>query len=185
MITEIKKDAALRMGKSIEALKQEFTKLRTGRASANLLDHVMVPYYGSDVPLNQVASVSVGDARSLVVTAWERKIVPDIEKAILNAGMGLNPVTAGESIRVPLPALTEERRKEMTKVVRQEAEHARVAIRNIRRDAISHFKTMVKDKDISEDEARKAEADMQKITDVEVAKVDQLLADKEADLMEI
>ena len=185
MIIEIKKDAAIRMAKSIESLKQELGKLRTGRANANLLDHIMVPYYGSDMPLNQVASVSVGDARSLVITPWEKKIVPEIEKAIMNSDLGLNPVGAGDIIRVPLPALTEERRKEMTKLVRQEAESSRVAIRNIRRDANSHLKGLVKDKEITADDERKAEADMQKITDMEIAKIDQLLADKESELMEI
>ena len=162
MIIEIKKDAAIRMAKSIESLKQELGKLRTGRANANLLDHIMVPYYGSNMPLNQVASVSVGDARSLVITPWEKKIVPEIEKAIMNSDLGLNPVSAGDIIRVPL-----------------------VAIRNIRRDANSHLKGLVKDKEITADDERKAEADMQKITDMEIAKIDQLLADKESELMEI
>lgn len=185
MLTEVKKDAATRMGKSIEALRQEFSKLRTGRANVSLLDHIQVSYYGSDVPLNQVASVTVGDARSLLVTPWEKKMVPDVEKAIMNAQLGLNPVTVGDIVRIPLPALTEERRKEMTRVVRHEAENTRVAIRNIRRDANQHLKGLLKDKEISEDDDRRAEIDMQKITDKFIAEVDQLLQGKEADLMEI
>ena len=185
MVTEIKKDAATRMSKSIDALRHELSKLRTGRANPALLDHVNVSYYGSDVPLNQVASVTIGDARSLVVTPWEKKIVPDVEKAIMNANLGLNPVTAGEVIRVPLPALTEERRKEMTRIVRQEAENTRVAIRNIRRDANQHLKGLLKDREISEDDDRKAEVDMQKITDKLIADVEQVLQEKEAELMEI
>ena len=152
MVTEIKKDAATRMSKSVESLKLELSKLRTGRANASLLDHITVAYYGSDVPLNQVAGVAVGDARTLVVTPWEKKVVPDVEKAILNSDLGLNPVTAGDVIRVPLPALTEERRREMTKVVRHEAENARIAIRNIRRDANQHLKGLLKDKEITEDD---------------------------------
>ena len=185
MITDIKKDAATRMNKSIETLKLELSKLRTGRANSSLLDHVNVSYYGSDVPLNQVASVSVGDARSLVVTPWEKKIVPDVEKAIMNANLGLNPVTAGEVIRVPVPPLTEERRKEMTRLVRQEAENTRIAIRNVRRDANQHLKGLLKKKEITEDEDRKAEEDMQKITDKLISQVDEVLQDKETELMEI
>lgn len=185
MIIEIKKDAATRMGKSVESLKHELGKVRTGRANASLLDHVMASYYGTDVPLNQVASVAVGDAQTLVVTPWEKKMVPDVEKAILNADLGLNPVTAGDVIRVPLPPLTEERRREMTRIVRHEAENTRVAVRNIRRDANHHLKALLKDKEISEDDDRRAEEDMQKITDKLIADVDELLKDKEADLMEI
>ena len=185
MITDIKKDAAMRMNKSIETLKFELSKLRTGRANSSLLDHVNVSYYGSDVPLNQVASVSVGDARSLVVTPWEKKIVPDVEKAIMNANLGLNPVTAGEVVRVPLPPLTEERRKEMTRLVRQEAENTRIAIRNVRRDANQHLKGLLKKKEITEDDDRKAEEDMQKITDKLIAQVDEVLQFKESELMEI
>ena len=185
MVTEIKKDAATRMSKSIEALKHELSKLRTGRANTSLLDQINVSYYGSDVPLNQVASVTVGDARTLVVTPWEKKIVPDIEKAIMNADLGLNPVTAGEIIRVPLPVLTEERRREMTRLVRQEAENTRVAIRNIRRDANQHLKGLLKDKEITEDDDKKAEDDVQKITDKLISDVDLVLQEKEAELMEI
>jgi len=185
MITDIKKDAATRMNKSIETLKLELSKLRTGRANSSLLDHVNVSYYGSDVPLNQVASVSVGDARSLVVTPWEKKIVPDVEKAIMNANLGLSPVTAGEVIRVPVPPLTEERRKEMTRLVRQEAENTRIAIRNVRRDANQHLKGLLKKKEITEDEDRKAEEDIQRITDKLISQVDEVLQDKETELMEI
>ncbi|MDZ7663184.1 ribosome recycling factor [Thiohalophilus sp.] len=185
MINDIKKDAESRMGKSVEALKTELTKLRTGRAHTSLLDHVMVEYYGSQVPLNQVASISVGDARTLTVQPWEKPMVQKVEKAILESDLGLNPATAGEVIRVPLPTLTEERRKDMIRIVRQEGENTRVAIRNIRRDAISDFKSLLKDKEITEDEEHKAEEDIQKLTDKYIAKVDEALEAKEKDLMEI
>jgi ribosome recycling factor len=185
MIDDIKEDAATRMKKSVEALAGELTKLRTGRAHTSLLDHITVPYYGSNVPLNQVASVSVGDARTLVVQPWERTMVPEVEKAIMNADLGLNPVTAGDVMRVPLPALTEERRRDMTRVVRNEAEQARVAVRNIRRDANHMLKDLEKDKDISEDEQRRAEEEVQKLTDKHVADIDEVLKKKEADLMEV
>jgi ribosome recycling factor len=173
VVEEIKKDARTRMQKSVEALGHELSKVRTGRAHANLLDHIMVPYYGSDTPLNQVASISVADARTLMVSPWEKKIVPDIEKAIMQSDLGLNPVTAGDVIRVPLPALTEERRKEMTKIVRHEAENARIAIRNIRRDANA------------KDAEFKAEDEIQKLTDQFIEEVDGVLAEKEKDLMEV
>ena len=185
MVEDIQDDADGRMRKSIESYVQELSKLRTGRAHTSLLDHVMVAYYGSDVPISQVANVSVGDARSLVVQPWERKMVPDIEKAIMNANLGLNPVTAGEVIRVPLPALTEERRRDMTRVVRNEAENARIAIRNIRRDSNSSFKELEKEKELTSDEERKAEEAMQKLTDKYVAEVDEILKVKETDLMEV
>lgn len=185
MIEDVHKDARSRMQKSVEALRHELTKLRTGRAHTSLLDHVHVSYYGSDVPLNQVASVSVGDARTLVVQPWERKSVPDVEKAIMNSGLGLNPVTAGDVIRVPLPALTEERRRDMTRVVRAEAEGARVAIRNIRRDANSTLKELEKEKEITADDLRRAEDDVQKLTDAHIAEVEEVLKAKEADLMEV
>ena len=184
MIVDIKKDAATRMAKTLETLKTSLTKIRTGRANADLLDHVMVSYYGSDVPINQAASVSVADARSLAVTPWEKKMIPDVEKAIMNADLGLNPVTSGDVIRIPLPPLTEERRVEMTKAVRHEAENAKVAIRNIRRDANQHLKALVKSKEASEDDERRAEEDMQKITDKHVTDIDDVLAAKEAELME-
>ena len=185
MLNDLKKDAETRMAKSIESLRTELTKLRTGRAHTSLLDHVTVEYYGSEVPISQVANVNVGDARTLTVVPWEKKMVPVVEKAILNSNMGLNPVTAGEVIRVPLPALTEERRRDMTKVVRAEGEGARVAIRNIRRDVLSDIKELLKSKDITEDEERRAQDEVQKITDKFVADVDKLVEAKEKDLMEI
>ena len=184
MIEEFKKDAEVRMSKSVEALKSELTKLRTGRAHTSLLEHITVDYYGSEVPLNQVANISVADARTLTVTPWEKQMVSVVEKAIMNSGMGLNPASAGEVIRVPLPPLTEERRKDMIRVVRQEGEGARVAIRNIRRDVLGDIKTLLKEKEITEDDERRAHDDIQKITDKYIAQVDKLLEDKEKDLME-
>jgi len=185
MIDEIQQDADTRMGKSIEALKNALRKLRTGRAHTSLLDHVTVDYYGTETALNQVATVSVADARMLTVTPWEKNMVQMVEKAIMTSDLGLNPATSGTVIRVPLPALTEERRRDMTKVVRAEGEHAKVAIRNIRRDANSDFKELLKEKDITEDEERQAEAAMQKLTDKRIAEVDVLLEAKEKDLMEL
>ena len=184
-IQEIKKDSETRMKKSIESLKGELTRLRTGRASAGLLDHVQLDYYGSPTPLAQVASVSVADARSLLVTPWEKNLIPKIDKAIRDAGLGLNPVAGSDNVRVPLPALSEERRKEMVKVVRQEGEGARVAIRNIRRDSISQVKELHKQKIISEDEERRAEEEFQKLTDRFIDEVDAVVEAKEADLMEV
>jgi ribosome recycling factor len=185
MLEEFKKDAEGRMTKSVESLRYELKKLRTGRAHTSLLDHIMVEYYGSDVPINQVANVSVQDARTLAVSAWEKQMVPVIEKAILNSDMGLNPVTAGEVIRVPLPALTEERRKDMTRVVRNEGENARIAIRNIRRDVLGDIKQLLKEKEITEDDERRAQDEIQKVTDKYVAEVDKVIEAKEKDLMEI
>ncbi len=185
MINEIQKDAEQRMKKSIEALKADLTKLRTGRAHPSLLDQITVEYYGTEVPLSQVANISVSDARTLTVTPWEKKMVPVIEKAILNSDLGLNPATTGDVIRIPLPPLTEERRRDLIKVVRQEGEKARVAIRNIRRDAIHQFKDLLKEKEISEDEERRAEEAIQKLTDRMVAEVEKVLSEKEKDLMEI
>ena len=185
MIDEIKKDAEDRMGKSIESLKNEMTKIRTGRANVSLLDHVMVEYYGSEVPIAQAATVSIEDARTLSVSPWEKTLVPAIEKAIMSSDMGLNPVTSGEIIRVPLPALTEERRKDFVKLVRHEAEQGRVAIRNIRRDANADFKELVKEKEISEDEEHAALDYMQKLTDKHIKVIDEMLAEKEKELMEI
>lgn len=182
---DIKKDAKARMSKSIEALRHELSKLRTGRAHASLLDHVIVDYYGSPVPLSQVASVNAEDARTLAVSPWEKKMVPVIEKAILNSDLGLNPVTTGDVIRVPLPALTEERRKDMTRVVRHEAENARVAIRNVRRDANQHLKALIKEESLAKDEERKAEDAIQKLTDEFVEVVEQVLKEKETDLMSV
>ena len=184
MIEDIKKDAELRMKKSVEALKGELTKLRTGRAHTSLLDHVNVDYYGSEVPLSQVATVAVSDARMLTVTPWEQNMVGAVEKAIMKSNLGLNPASAGKVIRVPLPPLTEERRKDMIRVVRQEGENARVAVRNIRRDANSDFKSLLKEKDITEDEEHQAEDAMQKLTDKYIKEIDGVLEVKEQDLME-
>ncbi len=184
MIKEIKKDASQRMAKSVVALQQELTKMRTGRAHTSLLDHITVDYYGSEVPLNQVSNVNVEDSRTLTVTPWEKSMVQAIEKAILKSDLGLNPATAGTVIRVPLPPLTEERRKDMIKLVRQEAEGGRVAIRNVRRDAISDLKDLSKEKMVSEDEAHRAEEEVQGITDKHIAEIDAVLAQKESELME-
>jgi ribosome recycling factor len=185
VLDEIKKDAGERMAKSVVSLKQELTKIRTGRAHTSLLDHITVEYYGSQVPLNQVSNVNVEDSRTLTVTPWEKGMVTVIEKAIMNSDLGLNPASAGMVIRVPLPALTEERRRDMIRVVRQEAEGGRVAIRNIRRDAIGDIKDLLKEKLIGEDEERRGEDEIQVITDKYVAEIDKLLAAKEAELMEI
>ncbi len=185
MLDEIKKDAASRMKKSVAALQTELTKIRTGRAHTSLLDHITVEYYGSQVPLNQVSNVNVEDPRTLTVTPWEKEMVPVIEKAIMNSDLGLNPATAGTVIRVPLPPLTEERRKDMIRVVRHEAEGGRIAVRNIRRDAIHDVKDLLKEKMIGEDDERRAEDEIQTITDKYVAEIDKILADKEAELMEV
>ena len=185
MIDELKEDAEIRMGKSVASLKNDLTKLRTGRAHTSLLDHITVEYYGSEVPLSQVANVSVLDSRTLSVSPWEKPMVQAIEKAIMNSNMGLNPATTGELIRIPLPPLTEERRKDMIKVVRAEGEGAKVAIRNIRRDVLSDIKSLLKDKEITEDDEHQAQDDVQKITDKYVKQVDEALVVKEKDLMEI
>jgi len=185
MIDDIIKDARIRMGKSVEALKQELAKIRTGRAHTSLLDHITVEYYGTDVPLSQAAKVSVEDARTLAVTPWEKPMVQVIEKAIMSSDLGLNPATAGEVIRIPMPPLTEERRKDLVKVVRHETENGRVAIRNIRRDANHHLKELLKEKEISEDEDRRAEEGVQKLTDEFIAEMDQLLDQKEQELLEV
>ena len=185
MVEDIKKDAGTRMAKSVEALRHALGKIRTGRAHASLLDHVTVSYYGSEVPLNQVASITVSDPRSLTVSPWEKKTVPEIEKAIIRSDLGLNPVTSGEVIRVPLPPLTEERRREMTRIVRQEAEQARIAVRNVRRDANQRLKALIKDAHLPEDEEKRAEVDIQRLTDRYIDKIDSVLEEKEHDLMEI
>lgn len=185
MVNDIRHDAEKRMKKTVEALQHEMTKIRTGRANASLLDHVQVDYYGSLTPLNQVSNVTVSDARTLLVTPWEKSMVAAVEKAILNSDLGLNPATAGAAIRVPMPALTEERRKEMIRVVRAEAEQGRISIRNIRRDANHQLKEMVKEKEISEDDERRANENIQKLTDQYIAEIDQVLSRKENDLMEI
>ena len=185
MIDDVRKDAQTRMDKSLESLKHEFAKIRTGRAHTSLLDHITVEYYGSEVPLNQVANIGVEDARTLTVTPWEKPMVAKVEKAIMTSDLGLNPATSGSVIRVPLPALTEERRKDLIRVVRHEAENGRVAIRNIRRDALHTLKELLKEKEISEDDERRAETEIQKLTDQHVARVDEMLAEKEQDLLSI
>jgi len=184
VVEDIKKDAATRMEKSVVSLQQELTKLRTGRAHTSLLDHITVDYYGNETPLNQVANVNVEDSRTLTVVPWEKSMVQAIEKAIMTSNLGLNPATAGTIIRVPLPPLTEERRKDMIRLVRQEAEGGRIAIRNIRRDALSDLKDLKKEKMIGEDDERRAEDEVQTITDKFIAAVDETLAQKESDLME-
>lgn len=185
MINDIKNDAEKRMKKSVETLRNDLTKVRTGRANASFLDHVQVDYYGTMTPINQVANITNSDARTLLVTPWEKSMSAAIEKAILTSDLGLNPSSTGNAIRVPMPALTEERRKEMTRIVRGEAEQARVAVRNIRRDANNHLKDLVKEKQISEDDERRANEVIQKLTDKYIAEVDAALVEKEKDLMEI
>jgi len=185
MIEDLKKDAEVRMTKSVESLGGAFNKIRTGRAHPSLLDGVTVSYYGVDTPLNQVGNVNVLDARTLSISVWEKNLVPEVEKAIMKSDLGLNPVTTGELIRVPMPPLTEETRKGFIKQAKTEAENARIAIRNIRRDVLSDVKELLKEKGISEDDERKAQDNIQKITDKYIQQVDQLLSVKEVDLMEI
>ncbi|RVU86015.1 ribosome recycling factor [Leucothrix sargassi] len=185
MLNEIQQDAESRMGKTIDSLKDELAKVRTGRAHPSILDHITVDSYGTKVPLNQVGNVGVEDARTLTITLWDGSMVGAVEKAIMTSDLGLNPNSAGTVIRVPMPALTEERRKDLVKVVRGEAENSRVAIRNIRRDANSTLKTLQKDKDISEDDERRGQDQIQKVTDQYIKTVDEVLALKEKDLMAI
>lgn len=185
MINDIQQDALVRMNKSIDSYKVELTKIRTGRAHASLLDHVTVEYYGAEVPLSQAANITAEDARTLAVTVWDNSMVKAVEKAIMTSDLGLNPNSAGSVIRVPMPPLTEERRRDLVKVVRELTEGARVAIRNIRRDANNDLKSLQKDKDISEDEERKGQELVQKVTDDSIAKLDKLLQEKEKELMEI
>jgi ribosome recycling factor len=185
MINDIKKTAEQKMAKSLEALKTDLSKVRTGRAHTGLLDHIHVDYYGSQMPLAQVANVTLADARTIAVQPWEKKMIPVVEKAIRDSDLGLNPATSGDVIRIPMPALTEERRKELTKVVHKEAEAARVAVRNIRRDANEHLKKALKDKQCSEDEERHAQTDVQKLTDRYIAEIDKVMQAKEVDLMAI
>lgn len=184
MINDLKKDGETRMQKSLESLEQGFAKVRTGRAHPSMLNGVMVPYYGSDVPLNQVASVGLDDSRTLLVQPFEKNMVTAVDKAIRESDLGLNPISA-DVIRVPLPALTEETRRDMQKLARSEAENAKVAIRNIRRDVLGDIKDLLKEKEISEDDERRAGDDIQKLTDKYVAEVDKRLADKEAELMQV
>jgi ribosome recycling factor len=184
-IADTKKSAEQKMQKSVDTLKHDLAKVRTGRAHTGLLDHIQVDYYGSMMPLTQVANVTLVDARTIGVQPWEKKMIPVVEKAIRDSDLGLNPASHGDLIRVPMPALTEERRRDLIKVVRHEAENARVAIRNIRRDANEHLKKMLKDKTAAEDEERKAQDDVQKLTDRYIAEIDKLLHVKEADLMAV
>ncbi|MGC1818713.1 MAG: ribosome recycling factor [Casimicrobiaceae bacterium] len=185
MISDVKKTAEQKMARSIETLKADLAKVRTGRAHTGLLDHIHVDYYGSQVPLSQVANVTLADPRTIGVQPWEKKMIPVIEKAIRDSDLGLNPATSGDLIRVPMPALTEERRRDLIKVVHKEAEAAKVAVRNVRRDANEHLKKLLKDKECSEDDERRAHEELQKFTDRFIADIDRLLQQKEADLMAI
>jgi ribosome recycling factor len=185
VINDIIKDSKVRMEKSVDALKSQLNKVRTGRAHPSLLDGIQVSYYGADTPLRQVANVSIDDARTLSISVFDKSLVQAVEKAIMASDLGLNPMSAGTSIRVPLPALTEERRRDLVKVVRAEAEGGRVAVRNIRRDANAELKSLLKDKEISEDDERRAADEVQKVTDTYVKKIDEVLADKEKELMEV
>ena len=185
MIADIKRTTDQKMDKTVEALKVDLTKVRTGRAHTGLLDHIHVDYYGTSMPINQVANVTLSDARTITVQPFEKKMVQVVEKAIRDSDLGLNPASQGDVIRIPMPALTEERRRDLTKVVRHEAEAARVAVRNIRRDANEHLKKMLKDKETSEDDERKAQEEIQKMTDRHIAEIDKVLNAKEADLMAV
>lgn len=185
MLNEIEKDATTRMEKSIISLQHDMTKIRTGRAHPSLLDHIKVDYYGQETALSQVASITVSDSRTLLVTPWEKQMVPMVEKAIMISDLGLNPATSGTAIRVPLPPLTEERRRDLTRVVKSESENARVAIRNIRRDANTQLKNLLKAKEITEDDERRVQENIQKLTDRFIVQIDKLLQEKEAELMEV
>jgi ribosome recycling factor len=184
-VADIKNGAEQKMQRSLEAFKSDLAKIRTGRAHTGLLDHIQVDYYGSNVPISQVANLTLIDARTIGVQPWEKKMVAVVEKAIRESGLGLNPATQGDLIRVPMPALTEERRRELTKVVKSEAETAKVAVRNLRRDANEQLKKAVKDKEISEDDERRASDDVQKLTDKHVAEIDKLVQSKEAEIMTV
>jgi len=184
-MAEIRKTTDQKMQKSVEALKHDLAKIRTGRAHTGLLDHIQVDYYGSMVPINQVGQVGLGDARTITVQPFEKKMVQVVEKAIRDSDLGLNPASHGDVIRVPMPALTEERRKELTKVVRHEGENARVAVRNLRRDANTHLKELLKKKEVAEDEERRAQDDVQKLTDRYVAEIDKLVAEKEKEILTV
>jgi ribosome recycling factor len=184
-VADVRKNVDQKMQKSIEAFKNDIAKIRTGRAHTGLLDHIQVDYYGSMVPISQVANMTLIDARTIGVQAWEKKMVPVVEKAIRDSDLGLNPSNQGDQIRVPMPALTEERRRELTKVVKSEGENAKIAIRNLRRDANEQLKKLVKDKEISEDDERRASDDVQKLTDKNVAEIDKLVVSKEAEIMTV
>jgi len=185
MLEDVKKDATQRMAKCVTAFRNDLKKLRTGRAQPSLVEHLRVEYYGNEVPLVQVASINVEDARTLAVSPWDRNMVPVIEKAILKSDLGLTPATAGQVIRIPLPALTEERRRELTKVVRAEAENARVGVRNVRRDVMNELKEMLREKLLSQDDDRRAHEEIQKLTDKHVAEIDHVLVEKEKELMQV
>jgi ribosome recycling factor len=185
MIADLKKSAEQKMQKTVEALKHDYQKVRTGRAHTGLLDHIQVDYYGSMMPINQVANVTLADARTIAVQPWEKKMVQVVEKAIRDSDLGLNPATSGDVIRVPMPPLTEDRRKELIKVVRHEAENARIAVRNIRRDTNEHLKKLLKDHEVSEDDERHAQVDVQKLTDRYITEIDKVLQGKEADLLAV
>ena len=185
MLAELRKTTEQKMGKSIEAFKGDLSKVRTGRAHTGLLDHIAVDYYGTPTPLAQVAKIILLDARTIGVAPFEKKLIPAVEKAIRESDLGLNPATAGDTIRVPMPSLTEERRKELIKVVRHEAENARVAVRNLRRDAIHHLKEALKKKEVSENDERRAQDDVQKLTDRSIAEIEKLLQQKETELMAV
>lgn len=185
MIDELKDDAVTRMGKSVTALRSNLSRLRTGRAHAGLIDHLTAPYYGADTPLRQVASITVEDARTLAVSPWEGNMVQPIEKAIRESGLGFNPVTAGTVIRVPIPELTEERRRDLVRVARHEAEMGRVAVRNIRRDVLADIKQLVREKEATEDDERRSADEVQKFTDNHIAEMDAMLEEKEQEIMSI
>ena len=185
MINDVKSTAEQKMAKSVESLKHDLQKIRTGRAHTGLLDHIHVDYYGSPTPLSQVAGVTLADARTITVQPWEKKMIQVVERAIRDSDLGVNPATSGDVIRIPMPAMTEERRRELTKVVHKEAEAARIAVRNIRRDANEHLKKLLKDKQCSEDDERHALVDLQKLTDRFIADIDHVMQAKEADLMAI
>ena len=185
MIADVKKTAEQKMAKTLEALKHDLAKVRTGRAHTGLLDHIQVDYYGTPTPIPQVANVTLVDARTIGVSPWEKKLAPAIEKAIRDSDLGLNPATVGEVVRVPMPLLTEERRKELIKVVRHEGENARVAVRNVRRDAITHLKDLLKQKKVAEDEEHRAQDDVQKLTDRFIGEIDKMLEVKEAELLAV
>jgi ribosome recycling factor len=185
MIADIKKTTEQKMGKTVETLKHDLTKVRTGRAHTGLLDHLHVDYYGAQLPISQCANLTLADARTITVQPWEKKMIPVIEKAIRDSDLGLNPATSGDVIRVPMPALTEERRRDLIKVVRHEAENARIAVRNVRRDANEHLKKLLKDHAVAEDDERHAQVDVQKLTDRFIAEIDKVLAAKEADLLAV
>jgi ribosome recycling factor len=184
-ISDIKKQAAEKMAKSIDTLKHDLAKVRTGRAHTGLIDHLRVDYYGSETPINQVASVTLADARTIAVQPFEKKMVQAVERAIRDSDLGVNPATSGDVIRIPMPALTEERRRELTRIVRHEGENAKVAVRNIRRDAIAHLKALLKEGDVGEDDEKRAQDEVQKMTDKSIADIDKLVAEKEKDLMAV